>query len=384
MLKIATPSIAAVWFVLACGSLPDAPETESTAADFAESPKLVPVTPTGTAITETTNPPEMTDATAMPSPTPIPLQVVVPPCIPIPTTFVDPCERRDWWDDFTPHIETSIELPEVASTFNDILQKRAERPDWALHFTVRATALPGTVRCGPPVTTLNHRQVYEYGWLATDRERSHCYIDLAVNEYLCGNGPAIVSAKVSDNPAWCVLESEFGEQCLEGGAELLRSTGIEGVEWIMLLGGPYDLAQSAWGIGPTYDVQQRQDGAVVVVRRYKDAILANPTPENYALNESRLEWTLDDFRQVVSEAFETFVELTDGRTGTVNDRAGRPPPKLATDAGPDGFNDFLMRTGLIEELPQAPPPIPDDGRQNPDGLRINDIIATRVAGGSAE
>ena len=383
MVKTAISSIAAVWFVLACGSLPDAPVTESTAADFAESPTLASVTPTGTAITETTNPPAAMDVTAMPSPTPIPLQVVVPPCIPFPTTFVDPCERRDSWDDFTPNA-AEVVLHEVVPAVKNVLFDLSSNPAWSVHFGVRATAIPGSVRCGNVVTRFYYRQSYERGEPGLPRPISYCYVDLAVNEYLFGNGPAIVTASLGENLTYFDPETGCGAQCREVGEVKVRRTGIEGVEWIMLLGGPYDLAQSAWGIGPTYDVQQRQDGTVVVVRRYKNAILANSTPENYALNESRLEWTLDDFRQVVSDAFAAFVELTDGRTGTENDWAGRPPPKLATDAGPDGFNDFLMRTGLIEDLPQAPPPIPDDGRRNPDRLRINDIIATRVAGGSAE
>ena len=365
LLKITISSIAAICLVLACASLPDAPVTESTAADFGESPTRVSVTPTAPAITGTTNPPAAV-ATAMPSPTPILLQVIVPPCIPFPGSAVDPCERRDWWEDFTPHIKTAFRLPEVVSTLREFLLNRAENPDWALHFAVRATAVPGSVRCSP-----------------TD-----CYVDLAVNEYLFGKGPAVVTATMTDNPSYYayVPESRFGEQCIEDGAELIRATGIEGVEWLMLLGGPfpYALTKNAWGIGPTYDLQLREDGLPVVVDRYKKQILANSTPENYALNESRLEWTLDDFRQVVSDAFATFVEFTDGRTGTVNDSEGRLPPILATDAGPAGFNDFLIRTGLIGDLQQAPPPIPDDGRQNPDRLRINDVIATRVTGGSAE
>jgi len=73
--------------------------------------------------------------------------------------------------------------------------------------------------------------------------------------------------------------------------------------------------------------------------------------------------------------------LTGGRTGTVNDMEGRPPPKLASDASPFGFSDFLARTRLIEGIPAAPPPVPGENDPNPDGLRINDVIATRVAGG---
>ena len=65
----------------------------------------------------------------------------------------------------------------------------------------------------------------------------------------------------------------------------------------------------------------------------------------------------------------------------MNDNEGRPPPRLATDAGPLGFSDFMVRTRFIEGAPAPPPPVPGENDPNPDGLRINDIIATRVAGG---
>lgn len=303
-----------------------------------------------------------------------PLDVVVPACVPFQGSEVNPCESRSWWYDFSPHIEAYIEIPEVMWTFKDVLLDRAEHPDWALHFAVRAIAVPGSVRCGHAITTFT----------GSPPQRSYCYVDLAVNEYLFGNGPTIVTAQMGTNPCGCVRESEYGEQCPQCGSKIMRQTGIEGVEWIMLLGGPYDLAQGAWGIGPTYDVQMRTDGTVVVVDRYKEVILDNSTPENYELNLSRLEWTLDEFRTVVTDAYAAFVELTGGRTGTADDWAGRLPPKLATDAGPAGFNDFLRRTGFVADWPAPPPPVPDAGGRDPDGLRINDIIATRVAGGKAE
>ena len=123
------------------------------------------------------------------------------------------------------------------------------------------------------------------------------------------------------------------------------------------------------------------DGTVVVVRRHKGAILEKSKVENYSTNLSRLERPLNEFRDLMTDAYETFVELTGGLTGTVNDEKGRLPPKLASNAGPAGFNDFLVRTRLSEGTPAPPPPVPGEGDPNPDGLTVNDIIATRVSGG---
>ena len=132
------------------------------------------------------------------------------------------------------------------------------------------------------------------------------------------------------------------------GAEIMRRTGIEGVEWVLFLGGPRDLSHGAWHIFSSFDVQRKQDGTVVVVDRYKNAILLHSEPENYGVNLSRLEQTLEDFRENVKDAFDVFTTLTGGRTGTLNDKEGRLAPKLASDAGPAGLTDFLVRTRLIE------------------------------------
>ena len=310
------------------------------------------------------------------------LTVVVPPCIPFPGSDIDPCARRDDFPTFTPHIGVTIEFPEIVETLEQGFIRWSERPFWAIHFVVRATAIPGSTRCGPAIPSVDHYSVYSPDLLVIVDNHSFCYVDVAVNEYLIGQGPARLTATLGESPSYAdYFASQCDELCRRRGAEVYLEAGIEGVELILLLGGPRKLGQGAWDVQGSFDVQRKMDGTVVVVRRHKGAILEKSKVENYSTNLSRLERPLNEFRDLMTDAYETFVELTGGLTGTVNDEKGRLPPKLASNAGPAGFNDFLVRTRLIEGAPTPPPPVPGENDPNPDGLRINDIIATRVAGG---
>ena len=309
------------------------------------------------------------------------LEVVVPPCLPFPGSDVDPCGRRDSFDTFTPGIEATVQIPDVVETITQSFLRWSDRPYWATHFVVRATVIPGSTRCGPKVPVASHLAAYESGDSNSTAQESFCYVDLSVNEYLVGQGPSRITATTGVNIQGYHYDSECGALCRAHGAEEVRATGIEGVEWILYLGGPRQLGQGAWDLDGVFDVQRRQDGTVVVVNRYKGVILERSKPENYDVNLSRLEQPLDGFRKNVTEAFAAFVALTGGRTGTVNDKEGRLPPILASNAGPAGFNDFLVRTRLSEGTPAPPPPVPGENDPNPDGLSINDIIATKVAGG---
>ena len=312
-----------------------------------------------------------------------PLRRVVPPCTPFPGSDVDPCQRRDSWKSFNPFVEESIEIPDVVETLEDSLTRWAEYPFWGIHFVVRATAIPGSIRCGPSLPNNDHSLKYLPGQFLDFGNSSYCFIDLAVNEYLMGQGPARITVTMSKNGSGYRSDMECDNRCRVDGAEIMRRTGIEGVEWVLFLGGPRDLSHGAWHIFSSFDVQRKQDGTVVVVDRYKNVILLHSEPENYGVNLSRLEQTLEDFRENVKDAFDVFTTLTGGRTGTLNDKEGRLAPKLASDAGPAGLTDFLVRTRLIEGTPAPPPPVPGENDPNPDGLRINDIIATRIAGGVA-
>ena len=308
------------------------------------------------------------------------LESVVPPCVPYPSSDIDPCERRSSWEDNNPYVEDYFEFPDIFPTFQQILLDRVDWPFWATHFVVRATVIPGSTRCAWTDVQRDHSVEYlDYEKRLSGDGKSYCYYDLAVNEYLHGDGPARLTVNFGTK-AWGGY-SPCDSQCLVEGARHIEDiTGYEGVEWIIYLGGPSDLGTSVWLTFGFDDVQRREDGEVVVVSEWKQR-----APRDTAdINWSRLEYTLADFRVVVSDAYKAFKTLTGGRTGNVADRFGRMPPFFAEDAGPDGFNDYITSTKMLDGLditPSPPPPIPGEGDPDPSGLTINDVIATRVAGG---
>ena len=346
--------------LIACGSLPEestslSPENESDGV-------------------------ERLDFLDMPS-----LEAVVPPCITYPGSSVDPCERRDGWPHHQPNIETTVQLPDIFPTLRETIVLRDSPRDMP-HFIVRATVVPQTIRCGNSDFRLFLSSSYDRTFPErTSRGQPYCFVDIAVNEYLVGGGPTRLTVNTRVRPAGLTPgDPECDADCLKHGVDLVRSTDIEGVEWIFSLGGPSDLGALAWDIVYRWDVQLREDGQVVVVDYWKELMLFISSPENYETNLSRLEHTLDDFRTIVEDAHRDLVKKTQGRVTNATDLRGRPAALMALDAGPGALSDFVFGTTAIERLdvkPSGPPPVPGDNSPNPAGLTINDIIATRVAGG---
>ena len=309
-----------------------------------------------------------------PDPATTRLESIVPPCIPWPGSTVDPCQRRPGWEDNTPLIDQNydfIELP--LPTFKETLLDGTDLPFRAMHFVVRATAIPGSTRCGWAEHYLSHSSAYT-SETSTRDGHAYCYHDLAVNEYLHGVGPSKLTINIT-RVAHDRKNYPCDEKCLNDTAHYVeRSIAYDGVEWIVFLVGPLDLGTSVWGTFNYYDVQRREDGETVVVSYWN----------KHVPQDADEEWTLAEYRAVISDAYKAFNTLTGGRTGTERDRLGRLPPFFAEDAGPAGFNDYIRRTRLLEEIditPSHPPPVPDEADPNSSDITINDVIATRVASG---
>ena len=376
--RAAYGSLVAAILIFLCISC-TTPTTES-----APTAATAPIETAGTKASEEPQAPGRTEPNPPPpDPAYTRLETVVPPCIPWPGSSVDPCMWRNRWDDNNPHIHQHIIYFDIVPTFYESVFQRADSPSLVTQFIVRATVVPGSTRCGWTEVDSIYRLPESEQWHA--RGSSNCYYELAVNEYLHGDGPQRLAVRATTNPWYC--EGSEDKECLiEGARYLEESTGYEGVEWIILLGWRgRDKGTGAWGINGFFDVQRREEDEFAVVSRHKGAYLYRSSPENYELNLSRLEWTLEDFRGVVADAFSKYKTIAGGRTGTESDSLGRLPPFFAEDAGPVGFNDYVERKGELDELditPSPPPPVPREGDPPPSGITINDVIATRVAGGT--
>lgn len=174
------------------------------------------------------------------------LEAVVPPCITYPGSSVDPCERRDSWPHHQPNIETTVQLPDIFPTLRETIVLR-DRPRDMPHFIVRATVVPQTIRCGNSDFRLFLSSSYDR-WFpeGTSRGQPYCFVDIAVNEYLVGGGPTRLTVNTRVRPAGLLPDDpDCDAVCLEQGVRLVRSTDIEGFEWIFSLGGPSDLGALA-------------------------------------------------------------------------------------------------------------------------------------------
>ena len=309
------------------------------------------------------------------------LNAVVPPCTPYPGSRVDPCERRDTWPPIDPYTHVEYELIEPAPSLQDVYLSiiDLELYNSAPHFVVRAIPIPGTTRCGT---------VKSFGtsFSAVDGNReglfdhTHCWVDLAVNEYIVNSGPARLTIDIG------VWIPNYEQDGLDREARVFGDR-FEGWEWIITLNAPWDPNNASWRIGWLQDVQMREDGTVVVVSWEKRDYMLASRPEFRSINLERAEVTLSEYRRQANEAYLKFFETTGGRIFVGNDVNGNPLPSLAKDATDESLRDYISEVTVVdptEYTAKSPPTVPGANDPDPAGLTVNDVIATRVAGGAKE
>ncbi len=307
------------------------------------------------------------------------LDRVIPACIPYPGSSVDPCERRDTWESLSGHYTSgSLVLPQPAPTIEQSYARL--NPNSAIQvpqFVVRAIPIPSTTRCARIDAF-----PYSFNWTRDEApperyEYTRCYVDLAVNEYIVGAGP---SRLMVDIGVW--IPNYTGER-LEA-EERIFAKKLEGREWIAYLAGPRGPAHGSWRVVWLQDVQKREDGRIVVVNWEKAAYDRVSPPEFASINASRTEVPLTEYRSRIQQAHTNYYAATGGRIGSSLDFNGNPLPFAARQATDAALDDYIGQIRAVEGIDftvSKPPPVPGENDPNPAGLSINDIIATRVAGG---
>ncbi len=306
------------------------------------------------------------------------LDRVIPACIPYPGSSVDPSERRDTWDLLTSHYISSqwTLLDEAPSLEESYMRLNDGSAAFAPQIVVRMIPIPGTTRCA------KLDSFGSFSWVESEApsrmyEYTQCFVDLAINEYIIGVGPARLQINMGVWPYNYTGERLRAE-------EDIFANKFEGVEWIAFLTGPTNPAHAAWRLYWHLDVQKRDDGEVVVVNYLRQFYDTMSLPEFAAINASRTESTLTDYRAKVKSAHTNYYAMTGGRIGTGLDFYGNPLPFAASEATEAALDDYIGQIKAVEGVDYTvskPPPSPGGDNPNPDGLRINDIIATRVAGG---
>ena len=292
------------------------------------------------------------------------LQQDIPPCTPVENSTREPCGPT------IPLVDagsTSRFLPDTPTGLREFLGERLEYmrhgvvvpvPSepyvnrFAGYIVVRATYLPGTVRCkgNKDLRTVGEttEQVYHAGSIP----HIQCFADIRVNSYILGTGPPIMTVMALSSlvgardktPAQQEAIESAWEQRLEHGDE--RVAGIVGREAVLFIGPAFDYTVEVWQVFGTWGVSQHDDGAVMILH-----------PDGWAWPEpqyrSQIEMTLADFTAAVQAAHAT-------RTANLGGRAGTAPtaPMVVLDA--NKLHQHHVDTGNTAHPsgpPEPPPPV---------------------------
>ena len=288
------------------------------------------------------------------------LEDIIPPCVPIEGSEVDPCLPP-----ILPRVESSIHVTTTALTklysYTDLLMGRDISPYWTPHtrtphIVIRGTGKPDTNRCA-----LYPVELFDYELDGSDEYRSPelytnawlylCFMDIRVNEYIVGQGPPDLTVQMYiygfldlDLEDWPTLEQEYYDVASR------RISNYEGKEMILFLGTTDTLAVEAWSLFgyPTewWFIQHSNDEVRAVSWRIDWA-----TTDEL---RSQLNLPLDDLVRQIKEAAEERLTLVEGRVGVDS-----PLPMLVTDA--NKLQELYGALGAVYEGEGAtvlPPPVP--------------------------
>ena len=303
------------------------------------------------------------------------LSATVEPCLPVPGSDLDPCERRfDNWDRVrSPYRSGSVgPRPETPTVEASLRLWFDGDPAWVPHIIIRGTPLKDTTRC-------IERDAIIFGGMSIGREPSvlqqvsdRCFVDVRVNEYIVGRGPSVLTIIVGKHHKILDYHGDEYYEWLEG----IHSI-FEGREWIFGLMVPTEFSFATWSINYSpWDVQRRDDGTLVVVDW-----LARRLPE-LPRNQNGFEITLDEFRRTAKRVHANHFRTTSGKTG-VFDGA----PLIITDANPEFIFDHMSHApvfNIIDVTPQPPPPAPGEGDLFTPGQNVADptlTVSPEVPGG---
>lgn len=276
------------------------------------------------------------------------------PCVPLPGSDVDPCERRNDWDigvsaDYL--LESFPGRP--FNTYDEMKRLSALCPNGLCtpQFYIRATIIPGSARCLRTEAAIAQDDQGHIGGAQffTPRDRYlrwDCFVDATVHEYLNGTGPR----RLPINLRTIFLDPwETSPELIDSYARGV-SWDYEGYEFIIPLARDRNLAVGEWSkvSNGLWDVQKTDDGEVVVVSWWHTI-----APPEW---KTDYEMSLADFRDMTRDGMARYFRETGGRLGT----SGRNP-LAATDASRDGLLGVLTELGaftVADVTPVSAPPPP--------------------------
>ncbi len=289
------------------------------------------------------------------TPTPGPLTKDIPPCTPVEGSLVDPCEPDPPADlggggDIEPPVLRADGGPDL--TLEELWEGY---PSSTPHIAIRATYLPGTIRCSPEYLDYAYDYLSPSRWFGDGDPIIHCFADVRVNQYILGSGPTRLTLEVafglyddeyhSEDEVW-ELVAEWERVLTSGGEDPSYGQHHEplpGREQVMFIGPSDNASLRSWSAFVPLEVERKDDGTVVAVHPWRNFF----TVDERAGNPTAFEMPLATLTQKVVAAQAARVEANGGRT-----QPGSEYPMLVTEVGKlDEFYEDAAVTGQ-----EDPPP----------------------------
>ena len=292
------------------------------------------------------------------------LKEIIPPCVPVEGSGLDPCSLiplsvASSGTSATTMFTTMLqELPTFSNILLGIVGPTNTSSSVA-HIVVRGTAKPNTTRCAEyPVKLFSFElgnDLYNY----TSRNEHlykgayyhYCFMDLRINEYIVGEGPSDLTISIYEDAIFQDQRPHIGDDYYQEYYD--KNVAYEGKEMILFLRPPRTVSVESWQVATRFRALwfiQRDDGEVRAVAKDIDWIV-----EGY--NDhllSQMDMPLSELIPQIKEAAEERTAITGGRIG-----AHSSLPLLVTDA--NKLQDYYRAVGAVYEGDGAtvlPPPAP--------------------------
>ena len=243
------------------------------------------------------------------------------------------------------HADYFYETAELNPTISQIVAGETRLVSYP-HLVIRGTTKPHTTRC----------EKYPWRWAEARWLNYKCFVDVRVNEYIIGKGPADLTIAVYQESVgveppenWKLLSNEWLDERFDYPAIRTAET-YEGREMIMLLTIPYISSVETLQIEGIYFVVKPKDGPISVsplhveglnlhtlyhanilvdlVELYRDAAESrhessdDPSPER----RRYLPPVLVDDANYLQDAYQRWAAEDEARGNTVMDYLVLPPP----------------------------------------------------------